>query len=156
MGFGLAVHDSVNVEPRFPGLRIGAHHGSLLYREGDYIGTTVNIAARVTDVASRHEFLITDTLRGEVQFAGEIELTSMGPHTLKGISGEVELHLVHHVAKPGRVIDPVCHMLLDDGTAGATVQWRGHKVQFCSTGCADRFEADPAKYASEIPGYYVQ
>jgi adenylate cyclase len=148
--FGLAVDDSVSAEPRFPGLRIGAHHGTLLYREGDYIGTTVNIAARVTAVASRHEFLITDALRTEAQLSPEVELTSMGPHNLRGISGEVTLHRVHHVAKPGRDVDPVCHMLLDDGTAGASLQWRGREIQFCSPECADRFETDPEKYANEL------
>ena len=143
IGFGLTVDDAVSAQPQFPGLRIGAHHGSLLYREGDYIGTTVNIAARVTAAAARHEFLITDALRREAHLAPEVEVTSVGPHALKGISGQVELHRVHHVSKPGRVVDPVCHMLLDDGTAGATLQWRGREVQFCSTNCANRFQADP-------------
>jgi adenylate cyclase len=150
VGFGLTVDDSVSAEPHFPGLRIGAHHGSLLYREGDYIGTTVNIAARVTAIASRHEFLITDALRREAHLAPEIDLTSTGLHTLKGISGEIEILRVHHVSKPGRAVDPVCHMILDAGTAGATLQWRGHEVQFCSKECADRFQADPDRYAGEV------
>src|SRR5207253_3249132 len=38
-------------DPEMPRLRIGAHSGSVLYREGDYYGTTVNLAARVTSVA---------------------------------------------------------------------------------------------------------
>ena len=150
--FGLRIDDSANEEAHFPGLRIGAHHGSMLYREGDYIGTTVNIAARVTAVASRHEFLVTEALRLEAELATDVELTSLGPHTLKGISGEVELYLTLHHSRPGRVIDPVCHMLLDDGTAGATLEWRGNEIQFCSTGCAARFQADPENFAPEIPG----
>lgn len=148
--FGLAVDDSVSAQPQFPGIRIGAHHGTLLYREGDYVGTTVNIAARVTAAAARHEFLITDALRREARVPPEIEITSVGLHDLKGISGELELHRVHHVPKPGRAIDPVCHMLLDDGTAGATLQWRGREIQFCSINCARQFQADPKKYASEV------
>lgn len=148
--FGLAVDDAGSAQPRFPGLRIGAHHGSLLYREGDYIGTTVNIAARVAAVAARHEFLITDALLREAHPDPDVVLTSLGPRALKGISGEIELHLVHHDPKPGRVVDPVCHMLLDDGTAGATLRWRGREIQFCSTNCANRFQADPEKYETEL------
>lgn len=152
IGFGLTVDDSASAQPQFPGLRIGAHHGSLLYREGDYVGTTVNIASRVTAAAARHEFLITEPLRREAHLAPEVEVTSVGFHDLKGISGEFELHRVHHVSKPGRVVDPVCHMLLDEGTAGATLQWRGFEVQFCSTNCANRFQADPERYANEVLG----
>jgi len=147
--FGLTVNDSASAESRFPALRIGAHHGPLLYREGDYIGTTVNVAARVTALASPHEFLITDALRRELPLTSEAELTSVGPQMLKGISGDVELHLVHHVPKLGRVADPVCYMLLDVDLAGVTLQWGGRVVVFCSTNCADRFRANPEKYASE-------
>jgi len=45
--FGLAMDRFVDAEPQFPALHIGAHHGSVLYREGDYVGGTVNLAARV-------------------------------------------------------------------------------------------------------------
>src|SRR5439155_7789271 len=52
---GLTVQDLVAAEPRFPAVRIGAHFGSVLYREGDYVGTTVNTAARVASAAERHQ-----------------------------------------------------------------------------------------------------
>jgi len=45
--FGLAMAHFVDAEPQFPALHIGAHQGTVLYREGDYLGGTVNLAARV-------------------------------------------------------------------------------------------------------------
>jgi len=42
---------SAAAEARFPALRIGAHSGSVLYREGDYVGAGVNLAARVAATA---------------------------------------------------------------------------------------------------------
>jgi len=45
------------------------------------------------------------------------------------------------------VTDPVCGMSVDPETAAAHTQHDGHEVFFCSTGCRDRFVADPAAYA---------
>jgi adenylate cyclase len=39
---GLAMDRFVDDEPPFPALHIGAHCGSVLYREGDY-GATINL-----------------------------------------------------------------------------------------------------------------
>jgi len=46
----------------------------------------------------------------------------------------------------GQVTDPVCGMSVDPETAAARTQHAGHEVFFCSTGCRDRFVADPAAY----------
>ena len=42
---------------------IGLHWGSLLYREGDYVGSNVNIASRLAREAHRHQFLVTSEVR---------------------------------------------------------------------------------------------
>jgi adenylate cyclase len=44
--FGLTMDRLVDAEPQFPALHIGARQGSVLYRAGDYVGGTVNLAAR--------------------------------------------------------------------------------------------------------------
>src|SRR4029453_4319281 len=43
----------------------GVHYGSGLYREGDYVGTPVNIAARLVAEAERHQVLVTAVVRNE-------------------------------------------------------------------------------------------
>ncbi|MGC5172064.1 YHS domain-containing protein [Microbacterium sp. DT81.1] len=47
---------------------------------------------------------------------------------------------------PERVTDPVCGMRIDPKTAAATREHDGATFYFCSTGCADIFDADPHRY----------
>jgi YHS domain-containing protein len=44
------------------------------------------------------------------------------------------------------VTDPVCEMKIDPTTAAATREHDGTIFYFCSTGCADTFDADPHRY----------
>src|SRR5207302_6444522 len=43
-------------------------------------------------------------------------------------------------------VDPVCGMKVSPTRAAATVEHGGHKYLFCSKGCAERFQKDPARY----------
>jgi Cu+-exporting ATPase len=45
------------------------------------------------------------------------------------------------------VKDPVCGMTVDPKTAAAHVDHAGTTYHFCSQGCAERFKAEPSKYA---------
>jgi uncharacterized membrane protein YraQ (UPF0718 family)/YHS domain-containing protein len=45
---------------------------------------------------------------------------------------------------PSGGTDPVCGMTVDPTAAAATRTWHGTTYFFCSTGCAERFDADPA------------
>ena len=42
----LEIERLVAREPQFAAVRSGVHYGPVLYREGDYVGTSVNVAAR--------------------------------------------------------------------------------------------------------------
>jgi class 3 adenylate cyclase/DNA-binding transcriptional MerR regulator len=146
VAYGIEIADILAAEEHFPKARIGAHHGPLLYREGDYIGTTVNIAARVAAVAERNQFLITNSLRAAARMPDDTEVVTLGPRALKGISGEVVLHVVRHAQpRPDRVVDPVCHMALAPESAAVAASWRDIEYYFCSADCAERFFADPDK-----------
>ncbi|MDP3893702.1 heavy metal translocating P-type ATPase [Nocardioides sp.] len=50
--------------------------------------------------------------------------------------------------KATEVTDPVCRMSLDPTTAAASAEHDGRTFHFCSTHCANQFQADPAKYTS--------
>ncbi len=71
--------------------RIGIHYGSVLYRDGDYYGTAVNLASRVGARAAGHEVLVTR----EVVDAGSahLEFSRIGEVRLKGFSRSTELYL---------------------------------------------------------------
>ena len=45
-----------------------------------------------------------------------------------------------------KVVDPICGMTIDPSTAAATREHEGTTFYFCSTGCAQTFDADPHRY----------
>lgn len=146
VSFGVGIQRVAAAEPRFPALRIGAQSGSILYREGDYVGANVNLAARVTSAAERNQFLVTDAVRQTVDLEGT-RFEPVGSRALKGVSEPVELYEVR--TDDGRVMrtaDPVCGMELDEPSADAELAWRGRRLLFCSEGCLRRFLANPDRY----------
>jgi len=50
-------------------------------------------------------------------------------------------------APPDPVIDPVCGMAVEPETAAGSLTHDGATYHFCSEGCLEAFEADPARYA---------
>jgi adenylate cyclase len=87
--FGLAMDRFVDAEPQFPALHIGAHHGGVLNREGDYVGGTVNLAARVASSGAAGEFLITEDLREAAGDLADAAFTLLPPRRLKGIADPI-------------------------------------------------------------------
>ena len=147
VSFGLAVEDQVSAEPAFPAVRMGAHAGPVLYREGDYLGVNVNIAARVAAKAERHELLVTDAGRAQAAGLAELDFVSLGASRLKGITEEVELFEVRPVGERRlRAIDPVCGMELDPHASDVRLSWHGRDLRFCSAECLERFAQAPDRY----------
>jgi class 3 adenylate cyclase len=148
---GLDIDDAAAAEAQFPALRLGAHTGDVLYREGDYIGATVNIAARVTDRANRHQFLVTEALRIHTDGIPDVEVHPIGARPLKGVPGPVELFEVRRPAgRRQRTIDPVCLMELDPASIAARLDRQGHELHFCSDDCLKLFVAAPERYDPAI------
>src|SRR3954449_2942714 len=67
-----------------PTPRIGIHAGVVLYRDGDYFGREVNLAARVVARARGGEVVVTDTVMDAVQEAGNLAFEKIGDVKLKG------------------------------------------------------------------------
>jgi adenylate cyclase len=73
--------------------RIGLHCGEVVYREGDYYGREVNLAARVAARAAGGEVLVT---RSVVESSGRhLEFDLIGQVRLKGFTEPTELFLAH-------------------------------------------------------------
>jgi adenylate cyclase len=71
--------------------RVGIHYGETLYRDGDYYGREVNLAARVAARAAGGEVLVT---RPVVENAGQnLEFEPIGEVRLKGFRDPTELFL---------------------------------------------------------------
>lgn len=145
--FGLGLMDRVAHEDQFPGLRIGAHVGPALYREADYLGSTVNTAARVAATAQRGQFLASLAMREAFGDEPTAEWTSLGGRRLKGLSAEVELHEVRSAQQHAApTIDPVCGMQLTPDRCEIRTEWKGTEFFFCSENCRDRFLAAPEEF----------
>ena len=56
---GLRIANDLMLEHGAPAVRVGLHHGPAVEDEGDYFGATVNLAARVSALASGGEVLVT-------------------------------------------------------------------------------------------------
>jgi class 3 adenylate cyclase/YHS domain-containing protein len=145
----LEIESSTAKEPQFPAVRAGIHWGTLLYREGDYVGSNVNIASRLANEAGRHQVLVTAEVRKEARDLPEIEFARLGKRQLKGLSGKIELFEVHSSAAPAaeKAIDPVCGMELGPGEVAARLSLEGAERAFCSEECLRKFVVSPEQYA---------
>jgi adenylate cyclase len=84
-------------EQGLPPAHVGVNVGPVVFRDGDYFGRTVNVAARVADRAGPHEVLVTDdVVRATPE--GVARFHPIGPVELKGVSAPLGLHLAEPVA----------------------------------------------------------
>jgi class 3 adenylate cyclase len=136
-------------EPQFPAVRAGIQWGDLLYREGDYVGSNVNIAARLASEADRHQVLVTADVRREAAATPGVEFVRLGKRTLKGLGGRFELFTARSTAATGaeKRVDPVCGMELSDAEVAARLTLEGEDRAFCSEDCLRKFIANPDRYA---------
>ena len=75
------------------GILVHADRGSGSWTQpGDLFGPAVNLAARIHEIAEPGEVCISSETAGLV--AGFFELTSLGPHQLKGFDTPIEIHRV--------------------------------------------------------------
>jgi adenylate cyclase len=79
--------------PSRPRPRVGVHHASAVFRDGDYFGTHVNLVHRVADRAQAGEVLVTDRVTGFLEGRG-LECEPIGEVHLKGFPVATPLYLV--------------------------------------------------------------
>ena len=147
----LEIEQRTAEEPHFPATRSGVHWGQVLYREGDYLGVAVNVAARLAAGAERHQVLVSGELRREAAGLPDVEFVPLGKRRLKGLVDEFELFeaVRPSEAKAGRrLVDPVCGMELGLGESAARLVFEGQERVFCSQACLQRFVATPERYGS--------
>jgi len=144
----LEIESRASREPQFPAVRAGIHWGTVLYREGDYVGSNVNVASRVANEASRHQILVSAEVRKEARDLPEIEFVRIGKRQLKGVSGKLDLFEVRSRLAPAaeKAIDPVCGMELGADELTARLSLEGIERAFCSEACLRKFVASPESY----------
>lgn len=135
-------------EPQFPAVRGGVHWGEVLYREGGYVGGSLNIASRVATEATPHQILVTAAARNEIGSLSGVRFTSLGRRSLKGLSEELDLFEVcfENGHSGIRMRDPVCGIEMVPTEVGARLFVKGEDVAFCCEKCLRVFVEAPHRY----------
>lgn len=143
----LDIRDAALAEPRFLGTRQGIHWGPVVEREGDYYGSTVNLAARVVSEAGAHQVLTTVRVV-EAIADPDVTVVPIGVRAVKNLD-HVELFEVRRGSEaPQPLTDPVCGMTLDDRSESMRLHHDGGTLLFCSRVCLQQYVTDPDRFAS--------
>jgi WD40 repeat protein/class 3 adenylate cyclase len=81
-------------------VRVGIHTGETAWRRGDYVGATVNMAARLRGLGDAEEILVSHVTAELVRhhLPDGVGLVPLGPHRLRGVREREE---VFAIAAPG-------------------------------------------------------
>jgi adenylate cyclase len=90
---GLRIVRELEDEPGMPPVRVGMHTGPAVEREGDWYGTTVNVAARLCGAAGGGEVLVSDATRDAAGPMRKVKLGDRRLHWLKNVTEPVPAHL---------------------------------------------------------------
>lgn len=84
-------------------VRIGVHTGAALVRDGDYVGSEVHRAARISSAGHGGQIVVSEATatlaRGSLP--GSVELVDLGPHRLKDLAEPQRLFTVEGSDLPG-------------------------------------------------------
>lgn len=150
---GLRVAGDLMQEHGAPTVRVGMHHGPAIERDGDYFGSAVNLAARVSGEASGGEVLLTGTTAALVPDLEGVLYESRGRRALRNVSEPVELFAalpIGQLAEEGLPVDPVCRMVVDPERAAGRLQHGGTAYFFCSLHCAGQFAQHPERFVALV------
>lgn len=121
-------------------LRCGLASGPVILFEGDdYIGSPVNLAARLCDLSDGHEVLATTEF--EEFLPPWAQVTMVGPMIVSGFGQAVNVLRLRRAEHEGaKVVDPVCRMELGADQVVATRPTSDGTFSFCSESCATAWE----------------
>ena len=131
-----------------PSVRVGGHFGSAIERGGDYFGTTINVAARVSALARGGEVLLTGSTAALAADLDGVLYESRGRQVLRNIAEPVEIFAVARVDEglDHFAVDPVCQMAVDPQRAVGRLLLDEKAYHFCSLSCAATFAQHPERF----------
>jgi class 3 adenylate cyclase/YHS domain-containing protein len=132
-----------------PSVRVGGNFGSAVERSGDYFGTTINVAARVSALARGGELLVTGNTAERAADLDGVLYESRGRQVLRNVAEPVEIFSVVRIDEDAvrLVVDPVCQMAVDPDRAVGRLIYEGSAYHFCSMSCVAAFSQNPGRYS---------
>jgi class 3 adenylate cyclase len=145
---GLWITRSAMSGHQAPSVRVGGNYGSAVERGGDYFGTTINVAARVSALAAGGELLVTGHMAALAPDLEGVLYESRGRQALRNVAEPVEIFAVVRVDEGAdhMAIDPVCQMAVDPERAVGRLRLDEKAHYFCSLTCAAAFAQHPERY----------
>lgn len=95
---GLAIVTSAQAEAEPIRVGVGIHAGETIEADGEYVGSPINIAARICAQAGPGEVLVSETVRALTTTVLPVRFKSRGHRQLKGIAEPIELFAVTEAA----------------------------------------------------------
>lgn len=87
----LELAEAAQADENFPRLRVGLAFGEAVSRAGDWFGSPVNLASRVTGAARPGAVLVAESAREAIGEAAGFRWSFAGAKHLKGVSGETKM-----------------------------------------------------------------
>jgi class 3 adenylate cyclase len=131
-----------------PSVRVGLNYGPAVERAGDYFGGTINVAARVSALASGGEVLVTGETAARAPSLDGVFYESRGRQSLRNVAEPVEIFAAFPLesTRGDLAIDPVCQMAVDPSRAVGRLMHASAPYFFCSLSCAAAFAQNPERY----------
>ena len=96
----LALVEAAAAEEALPRLRAGVAYGSAVSRAGDWFGSPVNLASRVTSAARPGAVLVAESARTEIGDDDRFRWSFAGAKRLKNIADDVGVYRARRAAEP--------------------------------------------------------
>lgn len=126
-----------------PEMTGGAATGPVIDRDGDVFGATVNLAARLADLAPSGELRVDETT-ARAAAADGWQIEPLGPVEVRGLHEPRAVFRLLLCHPDDCVVDPVCGMRITPGPATPTITIDHEQLWFCSDACRGRHESSLA------------
>ncbi len=132
-------------EHHFLSIHAGLHYGPIFIENENLFGSTINVAARIMNLASRGQVLCSSQFK--TMLTDPTKFKSVGSYCLKNLMMEFELHeLLQEQQSYSFNIDPVCHMHIDVSKSEFTFMLNGMTYHFCGSHCRSLFKDSPSSF----------
>lgn len=135
-------------EHHFLSMHMGIHYGSILIEDGNFFGSTINIASRIMNLANRGQVLCSSAYLDKLPTDMDVKFVPFGKHKLKNVLNEIEIFELSTSQSGLFHVDPVCHMLVDPEKENHSTIYQNKTFHFCSTHCLTLFNSSPEAFVA--------